>query len=178
MSGYGENDLPWNRFIRQQEKQLDKQVRDAPDATITGTTDRDHLVGTSGDDVIDGLRGNDFIDGGAGNDFLIGDSGADRFVLRAGGGHDVVADFNPAEHDKILFDFGTYSDYMVFGRLYDGQTWDNFLGTATFKVNAVDVNGDGVTDTQFTVTHAGGEDSITLLGWRPEDLWGQWLVGG
>ena len=175
--GYGPDDLTWNRFKTQQNKLLNEQADDYV-PTVSGTRNNDHLLGTAGDDVIEGKSGNDFIDGSAGNDVLIGDGGADRFVLRAGGGHDVIADFKPWEYDKVLFDFGTYSDAMVFGRLYDGQTWNNFLNTATFTVSATDVNGDGVTDTTISVSHAGGTDSITFLGWMPSDLWGQWLVGG
>jgi len=67
---------------------------------------------------------------------------------------------------------------MIFGRMYDGQTWNNFLNTATFSVTGTDVNNDGVQDTVITVTHAAGTDSVTVLGWAPEDLWGQWLFGG
>lgn len=158
---YGPDDLPWNRFKTQQNKLLNEQVRDAPS------------------DSIKGGRGGDFLEGQDGqDDFLIGLGGGDTFVLRAGSGDDTVVDFKPWEGDKIMFDFGTYSDYMVFGRLSDGQTWNNFLNTATFSVTGADVNNDGVQDTVISVTHAAGTDSVTVLGWAPEDLWGQWLIGG
>lgn len=158
--GYGPDNLSWKQFKAQQNKQLAEQVKDAPADAITGT------------------RSNDRLDGGAGDDFLVGLAGADTFILRKGGGDDVVADFKPWEYDRVLFDFGTWSDYMVFGRLSDGQTWSNFNGTAHFSVAATDVNGDGVTDTTISVSYDGGSDSITLLGWAPADLWGQWLTGG
>lgn len=145
---------------------------------IRGTAKNDFLRGGAEDDVIDGRNGADRIDGGAGDDYLIGGQGGDRFIFRAGGGNDVIADFNPGQGDKILFDFGTWSDYMVFGRLQDGQSWSNFTNTATWSVAATDVNNDGKTDTTFYVTHAGGTDSITVLGWAPQDFWGQWLTGG
>lgn len=158
---YGPDDLPWNRFKTQQNKLLNEQVKDAPEDSVVGTKDNDRIEGQNGQD-----------------DFLIGLNGADRFILRAGSGDDTILDFKPWDGDKILFDFGTYSDYMIFGRMYDGQTWNNFLNTATFSVTGTDVNGDGVEDTVISVAHSNGTDSITVLGWAPEDLWGQWLFGG
>lgn len=145
---------------------------------IRGTAKNDSLRGASENDVLDGRGGNDWLDGGAGDDVLTGGQGADRFILRAGGGDDVVTDFRPGQGDKLMFDFGTWSDYMVFGPLRDGQSWSNFTNTATWSVAATDVNNDGKTDTTISVTHAGGTDSITLLGWAPQDVWGQWLCGG
>jgi Ca2+-binding RTX toxin-like protein len=139
-----------------------------------GTNKADHLVGSISGDTIDGGRGNDWLDGGAGNDTYTGGAGADTFVLRSGGGHDVVTDFNPAEGDRVMFDYGTYSDVMFLGALSDGQTWQNSTGTATFTVSASDYNGDGITDTTITVN----SDSITLLGWSPDQLYGWALQGG
>lgn len=141
---------------------------------IKGTSKSDRLSGSAATDVVEGGRGNDSLDGGTGNDTLIGGAGADTFILRSGGGHDVVADFDSASGDRIMFDYGTYSDIMVFGRLADGQTWSNFNGTAQFSVNAADVNGDGVMDTVISAN----EDSITLLGVAPDQLWGNCLFGG
>jgi Ca2+-binding RTX toxin-like protein len=140
---------------------------------IKGGNKADVLSGSSVADTVEGGRGNDFLDGGAGNDTLTGGAGADTFVLRSGGGHDVITDYDMASGDRLLFDFGTYSDFMVFGRLYDGQTWTNFNNTATFTVTASDVNNDGVTDTVISVN----DDSITVLGWAPEQISG-WLISG
>jgi Ca2+-binding RTX toxin-like protein len=141
---------------------------------IKGSNKADTLAGTASSDVVEGGRGNDLLNGLSGNDTLTGGTGADTFILRSGGGNDVVTDFDAASGDRIMFDYGTYSDIMVFGRLYDGQSWTNFNGSATFSVNAADVNGDGVVD---TVLHA-NEDSITLLGVSPDQLWGSSLFGG
>jgi len=141
---------------------------------IKGSNKADVLAGTNGTDTVEGGRGNDRLDGGAGNDTLIGGAGADAFVLRSGGGDDVVSDFDAASGDRVMFDFGTYSDIMVFGRLYDGQSWSNFNGSATFSVAAADVNGDGLTDTVLSAN----DDSITLLGVAPDQLWGNCLFGG
>ena len=141
---------------------------------IKGSNKADILAGSASSDTVQGARGNDRLDGGAGNDSLIGGEGADTFVLRSGGGDDVVTDFNAAEGDRVMFDYGTYSDIMVLGRLYDGLTWSNFNGTAQFSVSAADVNGDGVVDTVISAN----EDSITLLGVAPDQLSGSCLFGG
>jgi Ca2+-binding RTX toxin-like protein len=141
---------------------------------IKGSNKADILAGTIGTDTVEGGRGNDRLDGGAGNDTLVGGVGADTFVLRSGGGDDVVTDFDAASGDRVMFDYGTYSDIMVFGRLYDGQSWTNFNGSATFSVAAADVNGDGLTDTVLSAN----DDSITLLGVAPDQLWGNCLFGG
>lgn len=141
---------------------------------IKGSNKADSLAGSAGTDVVEGGRGNDRLDGGTGDDTLTGGAGADTFILRSGGGNDIVTDFNAAAGDRVMFDYGTYSDIMVFGRLSDGQTWTNFDGSAQFSVTSADANGDGVTD---TVLHA-NEDSITLLGVAPDQLWGNCLFGG
>jgi Ca2+-binding RTX toxin-like protein len=141
---------------------------------IKGSNKADILAGSASTDVVEGGRGNDRLDGASGNDTLTGGEGADTFVLRSGGGDDVVTDFNAAAGDRVMFDYGTYSDVMVFGRLSDGQTWQNFTGTATFSVSASDVNGDGVVDTVISAN----DDSITLLGVSPDQLWGSCLYGG
>ena len=141
---------------------------------LKGTNKADILRASAGDDVVQGGRGNDWIEGGDGDDLLTGGEGADKFVLRSGDGHDVVTDFNPLLGDRVMFDYGTYSDVMFLGALYDGKTWTNSTGTATFTVSATDVNGDGQTDTTISVN----DDSITLLGWAPDDLMGWALMGG
>jgi Ca2+-binding RTX toxin-like protein len=141
---------------------------------IKGSNKADILAGSASADTVLGARGNDRLDGGSGNDVLTGGEGADTFVLRSGGGDDVVTDFDAASGDRVMFDYGTYSDFMVFGQLYDGLTWSNFNGSATFGVTASDVNGDGVTDTVLSAN----EDSITLLGVSPDQLWGSCLFGG
>jgi Ca2+-binding RTX toxin-like protein len=141
---------------------------------IKGTNKADFLAGTASGDLVEGGRGNDFLDGGAGNDTLTGGDGADKFVLRSGGGHDVVTDFNPAAGDRIMFDYGSYSDVLFLGALHDGLTFSNSIGTAQFSVSATDYNHDGITDTLISVN----DDSIAILGWSPDQLWGWSLMGG
>ena len=141
---------------------------------IKGTNKADVLRGTASSDLIAGGRGNDFLDASSGNDTLNGGAGADTFVLRSGGGHDVVSDFNPGEGDRVMFDYGSYSDVLYFGQLHDGLSWENSIGTATFTVSGADYNGDGVGDTMI----AANNDSIVLLGWSPDQLYGWSLIGG
>jgi len=141
---------------------------------IKGSNKADSLAGTASGDTVDGGRGNDFLDGGSGNDTLTGGDGADTFVLRSGGGHDVVTDFNPAAGDRIMFDYGSYSDILHLGALSDGMSFSNSTGTAQFTVTASDYNHDGKMDTVITAN----EDSIVLLGWAPDQLMGWSLMGG
>ena len=139
---------------------------------IKGSNKADIMAGTASSDLIEGGRGNDFLDGSAGNDTLTGGAGADTFVLRSGGGHDVVTDFNPSAGDRVLFDYGCYSDVLYFGQLHDGLSIT--CGSNSFNVSATDYNHDGITDTMISV----GNDSIVLLGWSPDQLWGWSLMGG
>jgi Ca2+-binding RTX toxin-like protein len=57
-----------------------------------GTTGADVLLGTGSIDYLDAGSGDDLIDGGPGNDTLRGGSGSDRYVLKAGGGSDLIYD--------------------------------------------------------------------------------------
>ena len=61
--------------------------------TIYGGKGGDYLFGSSGDDILYGNRGTDTLIGGAGDDTLVGGKGSDIFVLVAGQGFDIVADF-------------------------------------------------------------------------------------
>lgn len=133
----------------------------------------------AGNDTIKGSAGSDYIDAGAGNDTLTGAGGADTFVFHIGSGHDVVTDFHQAEGDHLLFDFGSYSQSMVTGSLYDGETWWNAGHTAQFAVSAQDTNGDGHFDsTMISIATSGSTDSVMLLGVMPADISGSSLIGG
>lgn len=59
---------------------------------ITGGAGDDVVWGDGGADVLTGGPGDDRLDGGAGNDQLDGSDGNDTYVLRRGGGQDVVYD--------------------------------------------------------------------------------------
>lgn len=133
----------------------------------------------AGNDTIKGSAGNDYIDAGAGNDTLTGGGGADTFVFHIGSGNDVITDFHQAEGDHLLFDFGSYSQSMVTGPLYEGETWWNASHTAQFSVSAQDTNGDGHFDsTMISIATSGSHDSVVLLGLLPSDIAGSSLIGG
>ena len=140
---------------------------------IKGTGKADVLVGSSGADTIDGSAGNDTITGGAGTDYLTGGRGADTFVVHGHAGYDVITDFNPAEGDCILFDLGgSASTPMYSGELWDGLSFQTAGGTCS--VACVDINADGVMDTQLSING----DNVFLLGCQPGDLYGWSLMGG
>ena len=75
--------------------------------TLYGGKDNDRLFGDLGDDWLFGDLGDDTLTGGAGADvFIFGQ----RFADGLGDGHDVIADFNAAEGDRILLRSGlTYT---------------------------------------------------------------------
>jgi Ca2+-binding RTX toxin-like protein len=75
--------------------------------TADGGAGADTVRGGQGDDVISGGAGDDYITGDLGNDTMTGGEGADRFRVFAGGGVDVVTDFNPGEGDHLVLDPGT-----------------------------------------------------------------------
>jgi Ca2+-binding RTX toxin-like protein len=140
---------------------------------IKGSGKNDSLHGSESSDVLDGGRGNDFLDGHGGNDTLTGGAGGDVFILRPGGGADVVTDFSSAEGDRVLLDYGAFPDEMFVGSLRDGLSWTTDSG-ATCWIEAIDFNGDGLTDTMIQMN----TDCIVLLSCQPMDLTGQMLLGG
>lgn len=140
---------------------------------IKGTGKSEVLNGTTGSDIIDGGAGNDTIRGGTGSDNLTGGRGADTFVFGDRSQYDVITDFNAAEGDRIVLDYGDSSGDPVYsGRLWDGMSFETAGGTC--YVNAVDINADGVMDTQFSIDG----DNLFLLGYQPNDLYGSSFLGG
>jgi Ca2+-binding RTX toxin-like protein len=70
---------------------------------LSGSSQADYLQGGSDNEHIYGSDGNDVLDGGAGNDVLDGSSGSDTYVLRTGGGSDMVFDWaNFGETNRIV----------------------------------------------------------------------------
>jgi Ca2+-binding RTX toxin-like protein len=109
------------------------------DDWVVGGKDNDRLSGDAGDDLVYGNLGNDVCEGGAGadtlrggqqDDLLIGGAGADYLsgdrdsdTLTGGAGADIfhsfgeagldrITDFNFAEGDRLVLDYGTA--YSVF----------------------------------------------------------------
>ena len=78
---------------------------DAGKDYINAGTGDDTLSGGDGNDKLVGGSGSDTIDGGAGDDHMWGgnwwkDGASDTFVITAGGGKDMIHDFE-ADHDQI-----------------------------------------------------------------------------
>ena len=63
--------------------------------TLIGGDGYDTLFGGQGDDAIHGGDQDDALFGNLGNDTLAGGLGSDSFYASPGGGHDVIADFQP-----------------------------------------------------------------------------------
>lgn len=78
------------------------------DDVIDGGDGSDALAGGQGKDVLRGGDGADMLSGDRGNDTLMGGPGADVFRFSAGGGADVVLDFNAAEGDRLQV-LGSYT---------------------------------------------------------------------
>lgn len=82
---------------------------------LAGMDGNDTLLGGEGNDFLEGERGNDLLDGGPGDDWLFGGFGTDTYVLRRGGGRDLLlrgnvftfggADPNP-QLDLVLVEEG------------------------------------------------------------------------
>jgi serralysin len=75
--------------------------------TADGGAGNDTVRGGQGADVLSGGAGDDYITGDLGDDTLTGGAGADSFRAFAGGGHDVITDFNRGEGDRVVLDPGT-----------------------------------------------------------------------
>ena len=138
---------------------------------IKGSGKADYLVGTTANDVIDGGAGNDTIYGGVGTDYLTGGRGADTFVIGARSQYDIITDFNAAEGDRIVFDFGAGSQSVYSGQLSDGLSFATSAGTCT--VGCVDINADGIMDTQMTLNG----QNVFLLGYEPSQISGSSILG-
>jgi Ca2+-binding RTX toxin-like protein len=140
---------------------------------IKGTGKADVIVGTAGSDLIDGGAGNDTIISGAGVDTLTGGHGADTFVFNADTQYVTITDFNPAEGDHVQLDFGGSASTAAYsGVLWDGLTFQTAGGTCA--VHCVDINGDGIMDTQLSMNGA----NMFLLGCTPNMLHGSDIMGG
>lgn len=139
---------------------------------IKGTGKSETLVGSSGTDLIDGGAGDDTIIGGVGADTLTGGRGADTFVFGSRSQFDVITDFNAAEGDRLVFDLDGSVESLALGQLYAGMTFQ--VGGCMCSVASVDVNSDGVMDTQITIDG----NNVFLLGYSPDQVSGTSLFFG
>lgn len=139
---------------------------------IKGTGKSETLNGSTGTDLINGGAGDDVINGGVGNDTLTGGRGADMFVFSERSGFDIITDFNAAEGDTIVFDLGSDGQLALSGPLYDGLQFT--VGGTDCSVGCVDVNGDGVMDTQISLNG----NNVFLLGYSPDQVESASLIFG
>lgn len=140
---------------------------------IKGTGKSEVLTGTAGSDTIDGGAGNDTIVGGTGTDYLTGGRGADTFIFGERSQYDIITDFNSAEGDRIMLDMGGSAEATAYsGALWDGLAFETAGGTC--YVSCVDINGDGVMDTQLSING----DNLFLLGCDPSSVSGYDIMGG
>ncbi|WP_447747374.1 retention module-containing protein [Pseudomonas nicosulfuronedens] len=105
-------------------------IQHADQLNVAGDTrgGDDILEGGAGNDLMFGQGGNDKLIGGPGDDILYGGTGADEFIWKSGDtGHDVVKDFNIAEHDVLNF-----ADLLQ-GEAATASSLAHYL---TFSVNA------------------------------------------
>lgn len=110
---------------------------------LTGNQGGEFLYGNAGNNKIDGASGADWLDGGHGRDRLTGGSDADHFVFHAGGGKDVITDFEDGSDQIVL------------------QT---YKGIDSFKDIAVKQSGDDL------VVKLLGGDEITIHNMHKADL--------
>lgn len=98
--------------------------------TLHGDEGFDNLNGGDGNDSLLGESGEDILNGGAGADTLIGGGSRDTFVLAAGQGGDVIADFI-AGTDSIGLTAGLTYDQLTFT-----QGLVNNVATAEIRFSA------------------------------------------
>jgi Ca2+-binding RTX toxin-like protein len=81
-------------------------------ANLTGNELDNAIVGNAAANTLRGGSGNDSLWGYGGNDTLFGDQGADTFVITAGFGKDMIADFGTSgTGDSVRFLAGTFSSF-------------------------------------------------------------------
>ncbi len=90
--------------------------------TGTGNALDNLLAGGKGADRLDGGAGNDTLAGGLGKDTLTGGQGEDSFVLRLGGGLDMVTDFVAGTDHLLLDGFGPGTELVMVDTKATGLT--------------------------------------------------------
>lgn len=124
---------------------------------IIGAEHFNDLDGGDGADTIYGMGGNDGIRGGLGADKLYGGAGADTFLYASADelNNDRIFDLNFAEGDRIdISSLAPYGQTIAFVKGFTKtaneavMTYNAVSGVTIVKV---DINGDGVSDTQLTL---------------------------
>lgn len=111
----------------------------------------DTLIGGKGNDILYGQGGDDILIGGEGDDILYGGEGTDTFVWNQGDfGHDVIADFNLSEGDKIDLS-GLLHEMQGSESLDDYLKLIDVNGTATLQINSQGELNSGEADVTITL---------------------------
>ncbi|MFK8399488.1 retention module-containing protein [Pseudomonas sp. BGr12] len=98
----------------------------------------DTLEGGAGNDLMFGQGGNDKLIGGPGDDIMYGGTGADEFIWKSGDtGHDVIKDFNIAEHDVLNFADLLQGEAATASSLAHYLTFSVNAGTTTVGVSPI-----------------------------------------
>jgi T1SS-143 domain-containing protein len=98
----------------------------------------DILEGGPGNDLMFGQGGNDKLIGGPGDDIMYGGAGADEFIWKSGDtGHDVIKDFNIAEHDVLNFADLLQGEAATASSLAHYLTFSVNAGTTTIGVSPI-----------------------------------------
>lgn len=127
---------------------------DAGANVLTGTGARDNLgggdnndilIGGANDDLLIGGAGSDELRGGAGTDYLIGGAGPDYFTAEAGGGIDIVADFEVGVDRLLVSAFGRYDSIVQNGA--DTVIMVDAAGGVGFRL--IGVSAAGITAASF-----------------------------
>ncbi len=118
------------------------------------------LIGTRGADLLNGEDGLDRLVGGSDDDVLVGGGDADLFAfvpVNGNEGHDIIADFNPAEGDKIELAAADVVASLEPGLLADGFQFTDLDASAGWNFQAI-AGGDAI------ITHPGGSIALAGLG--------------
>ncbi len=124
------------------------------DDLLYGAGGNDLLLGGTGADLLDGGAAEDILDGGPGSDTLTGGTGRDAFLVRIGGGDDLITDFRRGE-DKVWMKVAALDPTAGVSIVRDGA--DTVLSLPGGRVR---VAGVADLDASDLVLHGGGPSSL------------------
>ena len=107
---------------------------------LFGNNGDDVLVGGDGNDILRGNQGSDTLEGGIGNDTLFSGSGTDSFVLKAGEGSDLIADYFDGSDKFILGGDLEFNDLKIVQNINSTQIESTETGEILATLNTVTAN--------------------------------------
>jgi|GEM_PF-4758560 len=118
---------------------------------VDGGKGDDLLRGGTATDILRGGEGNDILIGGADVDLLSGDQGSDHFVLVAGGGNDIIEDFQVGTDMIVLADGLILADIAVMqgGGSNASNTLISLTGTGEVLATLIGVQTSTVAPSSF-----------------------------